>query len=335
MDGAATACHAAATLSERGDARVLAAVDEAGGITLVGCTSELSRSALTTVAQELLVYTGRLWRMPTDDLVAVFEKALGRSLADHVSSRVAIGWSEKSFRAGLRECLDQGRFPVVLLLADTSDEVAEVFDHLQSHNFSVRLLRVEAYDCDGIEVVMPKLLASTEPGLEQEEEPVSVVERAPEPEPAYVEAEPEAEPEPGQESEPTSKMPWSDLPSPTPDELEAATAAQVADSSGGESEPELESAAESAETEAAVAEEAIEEPEPVPQPERAPAAKAPPAAKLKPVVGKPPAAPRPAPMRRSAYDGTMPGIMAGKRPPPKPAVPPGPRKEQEEKTRRG
>jgi len=60
MVGGEAHCQAAVVLSERGDARVVAAVDEVGGITLIGCPAQLTRDALTTVTQELLVFNGRL-----------------------------------------------------------------------------------------------------------------------------------------------------------------------------------------------------------------------------------------------------------------------------------
>ena len=115
MVGDEAPCQAAVVLSERGDARVVVAVDEVGGITLVGCPGQLTRDALTTVAQELLVFNGRLWRMPSEEFSSVFEKRLGQSLSDYFSNRAAIGWSENGFHSGLGRSLELGRFPVVLL----------------------------------------------------------------------------------------------------------------------------------------------------------------------------------------------------------------------------
>jgi len=336
MDGAAAPCQAVVTLSERGDARVLAAVDEAGGISLIGCASELTRAALTTVAQELLVFTGRLWRMPTDEFSAVFEKALGRGLGDYLSSKAAIGWSEKSFRAGLKQSLEHGRFPVVLLLAGTNPEVVEAFDHLESHNLSVRLLGVEVYDCDGVEVIMPKLLAATEPSPHEEEEPARL---APQPPLPQSRTQPKSPIYTARPAPPDKKMPWADLPAPDADELEAATVEQVAESDVSDfaAEPEAESQVD--EPEAATVEHVAEEPESVPQPEPAPARKVPLSGQpspreLKPVPGRPQPAPKP-PAVRMAYDGTIPGVMAGKRPPPKPTGTPETSKGQEQRTQKG
>jgi hypothetical protein len=310
MDGNVAPCQAAVVLSERGDARVVAAIDEAGGVSLVGCPAQLTRGALTTVVQELLVFTGRLWRMPPEEFSSVFEKRLGRSLSDYFSSRAAIGWSENGFRAGLGQSLERGRFPVVLLLAETNQEVAEAISHLKSHNLEVRTLGVELYESHGVEVVFPRALTVAEPGPHEERESAKPALR---PTPSQPRTPPRSQsstvrvatlgvsgsaPQPG--PAPARKMPWSDQPSPT-----------------------------AAATEPAPAGEAVTVEEPVSAQHYEPTAEkempwsdqaappvteiVPPPAEPKPVTAVPPP-PKPAPAARPIWDGTMPGVMAGKRP---------------------
>jgi len=178
MDGGEPVCQAAVVLSERGDATVVVAVDELGGIRLVGCPSQPNRLALTTVVQELLVFNGRLWRMPPDEFAAVVEKRMGGNLGDYFSSRAAIGWSENGFRSGLGRSLERGRFPVVLLLSGSNPEVAEAVAHLRSHNIEVRSLGVELYESSGVEVIMPRVLEVGGPEAPEEREPAKLTSRS-------------------------------------------------------------------------------------------------------------------------------------------------------------
>jgi hypothetical protein len=175
MDGGETPGRAAVVLSERGDARVLAAVDETGRITLIGCPARLTRDALTTVTQDLLGFTGRLWRMPVEEFIATFEQKLGRSLGDCVAGRGVPERPGEDLRSGLSRSLAQGRFPVVLLVMETNGEVADAAAHLQWFNVGVRQLGVEIYESSGVEIVVPRTMASAEPRPHEEHESVGLV----------------------------------------------------------------------------------------------------------------------------------------------------------------
>jgi hypothetical protein len=301
-DGAAP-CQAAVVLSERGDARVVAALDEVGGITLVGCPAQLTRGALTTVAQELLVFTGRLWRMPPEELSAVFEKRLGQSLVDYFSNRADIGWSENGFRTGLGKNLERGRFPVVLLLTGTNQDVADVVAHLKSHNLDVKPLGVELYESSGVEIVLPRVLDVAIPGPHEDEEPARPVPRSTPPQPVTTPRErpstadfagvgvPDSVTRP--KTAPAEEMPWSDQPVPQATASEPASIEQVDDSV-----------------------EVVSAPPPEPAPARKmPWSDQPVPGELKPVAAGPQLAPKAAPTARPVWDGSMPGVMAGKRPP--------------------
>ncbi len=301
-------CQAAVVLSERGDARVVAAVDEFGGITLVGCPGKLNRDALTTVVQELIVFTGRLWRMPSEEFSSVFEKRLGQSLGEYFSNRAAIGWSENGFRSGLSRSLERGRFPVALLLSDSNQEVVEAVAHLQSHNLEVKSLGVELYESSGVEIVMPRVLDVAEPEPREVREPAKPGSRPtpyqpwtlPRPQPSTAGSGlPASAQRPG--PAPATKMPWSADPATPVVEAEPATVDQDDDISVSGSPTSTETAP------AAEMPWSAEPPPPEP-------GIVPPPVQSKPVTAAPPPAPRPAAAKPS-WDGTMPGVMAGKRPP--------------------
>jgi hypothetical protein len=286
MDGGGAPCRAAVLLSEQGDARVLAGIDEAGGICLVGYPAQVTREVLTVVVRELLVLTGRLWRMPLEEFAAVLEQRLGRSLGEHFVGKAAKDWSEAGFRAGLRQSLEQGRFPVVLLLAGTNKDAIEAMAHLKSHGIALKPLGVFLYESWGIEVVVPKVLAIAELGLHEGAEQAKSVPRPAPPPPRmpprrFQTGQPSVAQigasEPGQQSGPAPavEMPWAHQ--------------QV--------------------------------PKPAVAPGPAPVGPRP--AQSQPV-------PKPAPAEKPVWDGSMPGVMAGKRPPPKLPDEPQPRKGQDQ-----
>jgi hypothetical protein len=284
MDGGGAPCRAAVLLSEQGDARVLAAIDEAGGICLVGYPAQLTREVLTVVARELIVLSGRLWRMPLEEFAAVLDKGLGQSLGEHFAGRATKDWSEAGFRAGLRQSLERGRFPVVLLLAGANKELVEAIVHLKSHNLAVKPLGVELYESWGIEVVVPKVLVIPELGMHEGAEQAKAVPRPAPPPPRTPQRSQLSSahvanfgmPQPAQQSgpAPAAQMPWANQPAP------------------GQT-----------------------------------AAPRPASVEQKPVQPQP--IPKSAPAVKPVWDGSMPGVMAGKRPPPKPTDEPLPRRDQE------
>ncbi len=283
IDGGGAPCRAAVLLLEQGDARVLTAIDEAGGICLVGHPAQLTRDVLTVVARELLVLSGRLWRMPLEEFALELETGLGRSLGEHFADKAAKDWSETDFRAGLMQSLERGRFPVVMLLAGTNKDVVEALVHLKSHNLAIKPLGVELYESWGIEVVVPKVWAIPELGLhEGAEQGRSVPRPAPPPRTPQRFQISSAQvanfgvPDPAQQSgsAPAGQMPWANTP--VPDRT------------------------------------AAPRPAPVEQ---------------KPAQPQPTA--KPAPAVKPVWDGSMPGVMAGKRPPPSQPAEPPPRTGQE------
>jgi hypothetical protein len=302
MDDGAASCQAAVVLSERGEERLVAALDEAGGITLVGCPAQLTRAALTAVVQEVLVFTGRLWRMPPEEFSTVFEQRLGQSLGDYFSSRAEIGWSESGFRSGLGQCLERGRFPVVLLLSGSNQDVVEAVAHLKSHNLEVKPLGVELYESSGVEIVVPRVLAVTAPGPYEDKEPTKPVPRST---PTQPQTSPRSQPATGDVADPdvpesalkpgpapAKKTQWSSQPVPQAAEIEPTSVEQAAD---------------------------IDAPVSVSPPEAATAKKMPwsdlPAPDgLKPVAASSQPSLKAAPAAKPVWDGTMPGVMAGRRP---------------------
>jgi len=305
MESGESSCQAAVVLSERGDTRVVAAVDDVGAITLIGCPAQLTRDALTTVCQEVLVFTGRLWRMAPQEFSSVIEKRLGQSLDDYFSSRIPIGWSEKGFLSGLGRSLEHGRFPVVLLVTDSSPEVEQAVAHLRTFNLAVKPLGVELYESSGVEIMMPRVLELLESGPQEEREPVRPASRPvpsqprtpPRPQPSTAGPEvTESEPQAGPAQD---TPPWSEEPVLSDKEAEPAYVDQEVEAG----EPALTPLSEPA---------VVRKP---PWANEPPSARdvIPPPVQSRPVSAAPPPAPKPA-ATRPGWDGAMPGVMAGRRP---------------------
>lgn len=228
MDGGVP-CRAAVVLSEQNDTQVLAAIDDAGGICLVGYPARPERDVLTAVVRELLTQSGRLWRMPLEEFVANVETGLGRSLGEHFSGKTAEDWSETDLRAGLKQSLERGRFPVVLLLAGANKDAIEAMVHLKSHGIALKPIGVFLYESWGVEVVVPKALVIPELDSNGIAEQVKSVPQAEPPPPSTAQVANFGVPDSAQQpaSTPAARMPWADLPSPG-QEVAASTPAPIA-----------------------------------------------------------------------------------------------------------
>ncbi len=205
----------------------------------------------------------------------------------------------------------------MLLLTGTNQDVVEAVVHLKSHNLEVKPLEVELYESSGVEIVVPRVLAVAAPGPYEGKEPTKPVPRStptgpqtpPRSRPSTADVAdlgvPEAVPKPG--SAPAKKTPWSSQPVPQAAATEPASVGRDTDTGA---------------------------PVSVAPPESAPAKKMPwsdlPAPDgLKPVAASPQSSLKAAPAAKPVWDGTMPGVMAGKRPTPRSSGGSETRREQE------
>ncbi|MBM3321883.1 hypothetical protein FJY69_00140 [candidate division WOR-3 bacterium] len=140
--------------------RLLVAVDEAGGITLVGCPDEKDPGSAVLVAGDVLGLSGRLWRMPVEEFLALVEQPLGKSMAEAIHERAMPDWTDEKLLSGIAASLSAGRFPVVLVAAATDHSAREAFDYLNGFHLSVRLVGAAVYTSSGIEVAVPARLGA-------------------------------------------------------------------------------------------------------------------------------------------------------------------------------
>ncbi|MEO0086429.1 MAG: hypothetical protein ABIK37_07355 [candidate division WOR-3 bacterium] len=156
--------------------RLLIAIDEAGGITLVGCPDEKDPGSAVLVAGDLLGLAGRLWRMPVAEFLALVEQPLGKSVAEAIHERAMPEWTDEKLLAGIAANLTAGRFPVVLVAAPADQSAREAFDYLSRFGLPVRLIGAGVYTSSGIEVAFPVQLGA---GVTAAVQPAPVVQPRP------------------------------------------------------------------------------------------------------------------------------------------------------------
>lgn len=165
--------------------RVLVVVDEAGGVQLAVCPEPGASGGLAAVVGELLAVGARFWHQRYEVLAGPFEKFLGMSLADWVAGRVGEDWSADKFRSGLECSLNEGKFPITIVLGELDSAAQETLAYLKNMNFKVRALGCSSQTCGGDEVVRPRVLL--EERAAPERQPVR-----PQPEPSEPQFRPQA-----------------------------------------------------------------------------------------------------------------------------------------------
>jgi hypothetical protein len=140
--------------------RLLVAVDEAGGITLVGCPDAQHPESAVHLAGDMLGLVGRLWRMPVEQFLALVEPALGKSLAAAIHERAMPDWTDEQLLSGIAAGLESGRFPVVIVAGNSDQGARDALSFIKSLNLPVRLVGIAVYASSGIEVAAPVALGA-------------------------------------------------------------------------------------------------------------------------------------------------------------------------------
>jgi len=139
--------------------RVLVVVDEAGGVQLAACPQPGVGGGLAALVGELLAAGGGFWHQKYDALAGPFEQFLGMSLADWIAVRVGEGWSADKFRAGVELSLNEGKFPINIVVGDLDPIVQETVAYLKNMNLNVRVIGHVCQTYGGDEVVRPRVLS--------------------------------------------------------------------------------------------------------------------------------------------------------------------------------
>jgi len=136
--------------------RVLVVVDEAGGVQLAVCPEP--GGDLAVVVGDLLATGRRFWRKKYEALAGPFQEFLGMSLTNWIAARVGDGWSADKFRAGLERSLNEGKFPITIVVNELDSAMTETLEYLRHMNQQVRVLGYTCQTSGGDELVWPREL---------------------------------------------------------------------------------------------------------------------------------------------------------------------------------
>jgi hypothetical protein len=123
--------RAVALLSGAVSNRVLVALDEAGKVMLVGCPDQKEETGISLMVGGLLAASGRLWHQPFAQLAALFGDPEGKALSEKIWSRVKGEWDERKFQEAVTKSLDEGKFPVVVVVDEVTKAVEDMIVYLR------------------------------------------------------------------------------------------------------------------------------------------------------------------------------------------------------------
>lgn len=142
--------------SDPNNLRLMLVLDEAGTVTLACAPAKQDRATATALVRDVLALTARLWRMPVLEFLALAERHSGKSAATVMKEKAGADWKEDVFRTGVERSLQQGRFPLSVLVSALEPELAEAVAYLRGMNCVVSALGAELYESWGVEVLLPK-----------------------------------------------------------------------------------------------------------------------------------------------------------------------------------
>lgn len=143
---------------------VLVAVDEAGGVFIVGCPDESEPDAYRTVAADILAVSTHFWRMNYEQFSQIFTDGEGVPLEELMLLRSRADWDFDQFQPAVAANLEKGRFPILIVTARPAGEVQQVLEYLKGMNLTVMMVSYSLWVRGGLLVVEPKTHSRSEVG---------------------------------------------------------------------------------------------------------------------------------------------------------------------------
>lgn len=134
---------------------VFLAVQESGGLYIVGCPDESGPGAYTTMVADILAASTKMWRMSYEQFSRLFAETEGVELEELMLARSSADWDFEQFQAAVSTNLEKGRFPILIVTAEPEGEIRQVLDYLKGMNLNVRLVSYSASESGGIMVLEP------------------------------------------------------------------------------------------------------------------------------------------------------------------------------------
>jgi hypothetical protein len=134
---------------------VLMAVQESGGLFIVGCPDESGPDAYTTLVADILAASTKLWRMSYEQFSRLFAESEGTSLEELMLERSSADWEFDRFQPVVSAGLERGRFPILIVTARPEGEVKQVLDYLNGMNLTAVPVSYSVWSSGGIVVIEP------------------------------------------------------------------------------------------------------------------------------------------------------------------------------------
>lgn len=138
----------------------LVAVDANGKITLVECKLKANSEIRRHVIGQVFAYAAALWDLDYETFDAAFAARTGCSLDQRLSELVADDWDETTFRENVASNLSAGRFQLVIVVDQITDELSRVVRYVNGHtttDLQLLALELEYVADEDIEILVPML----------------------------------------------------------------------------------------------------------------------------------------------------------------------------------
>lgn len=136
----------------------MVSVDIDGEISIVECKLKKNPEIRREVVGQVLAYASALWRLTFEDFDRAFSAKSGASLVQRVAQIAGPDWDEEIFRSQVTANLELGRFRLIIVVDEITDELKSIVLYLNQHTSpSLQMLALEiGYIADhGVEIIIP------------------------------------------------------------------------------------------------------------------------------------------------------------------------------------
>lgn len=153
-------------------------VDANGDLTIVECKLKKNPEIRREVVGQVLAYASALWRLSYEEFDRAFSAKAGTSLAQRVSESIKDEWNEEAFRASVADNLARGRFRLIIVVDQITDELKNIVLYLNEHtsaDLHILALELGYIADDGVEMLVPAVYG-TESAAIKDGPPAQVLE---------------------------------------------------------------------------------------------------------------------------------------------------------------
>lgn len=144
-------------------------VDTNGDITIVECKLKKNPEIRREVIGQVLAYASALWQLSYEEFDAAFAAKAGVSLTQRLAA-MEEEWDEEVFRANLSDNLERGRFRLVIVVDQITEELKRIILYLNQHttaDMQIVALELGYIADDGVELLIPAVYGTESVQIKQ------------------------------------------------------------------------------------------------------------------------------------------------------------------------